>query len=206
MAIKSILFDADGVVINSEIFSVQYQKQFDISNDEMLPFFKGVFQDCLVGKADLKEVVLPYLKKWKWHGTIDEFLQFWFKAEHHIDEKIIKLIKVLREKNIKCYLVANQEKYRAEYIKNKMGFKDVFDRIFLSVDIGHKKPEKEFYEFILNEIKNEHKIYPHEIMFFDDSLEHVNKAKKLDIDAYFYKNFEEFKNLVKPILNVGILN
>jgi len=39
MTTKCILFDADGVVIDSEMFSVQYQKEYDISNDDMIPFF-----------------------------------------------------------------------------------------------------------------------------------------------------------------------
>ena len=60
--IKAIIFDADGVVINSpEMFSIQYQKAFGISNDVMLPFFEGIFQDCLKGKADLKEELKHHL-------------------------------------------------------------------------------------------------------------------------------------------------
>jgi HAD superfamily hydrolase (TIGR01509 family) len=91
-------------------------------------------------------------------------------------------------------------------MKNHMGFEELFDHVFSSADIGHKKPEREFYKFMLDEIKNEHKINPHEIMFFDDSQENVAEAKKLDINAHFYKNFQDFENLVKPIMNDGALN
>ena len=56
---KCILLDVDGVLVNSEMFSLQYQKRFNLPQDIMLPFFKGVFQDCLIGKADLKEAVAP---------------------------------------------------------------------------------------------------------------------------------------------------
>lgn len=206
MTTKCILFDADGVVIHSERFSVQYQKEHDVSNDDMLLFFNGEFQNCIVGKADLIELVKPWLPKWKWTGTVDELLQFWFKAEHNIDERMVNIIKKLREKGIKCYLATNQEKYRTQYMKNHMRFEELFDHVFSSADIGHKKPEGEFYEFILNKVKNEHNIYPHEIMFFDDSQDNVTEARKLDIDAHFYKNFEDFENLVKPILNDGALN
>ncbi len=206
MATKCILFDADGVVINSEMFSVQYQKKHKVSNDKMLPFFKGEFQNCLVGKADLIELVKPWLPKWKWEGTVDEFLQFWFKAEHNVDKKIITIIQKLRKKGIKCYLATNQEKYRTQYMKNEMKFEELFDHVFSSADIGHKKPEAEFYKFILDEIKNEHKIYPHEIMLFDDSKVHVDSAKELDIDAHFYENFEDFKELINPLLDDEALN
>jgi hypothetical protein len=52
----------------------------------------------------------------------------------------------------------------------------------------------------LNQIKIEHNIRPHEIMLFDDSKEHVESAKKLDIDAHLYKNFEDFKKLIDTLI------
>ena len=200
MTIKCILFDAGGVVINSELFSVQYQKEHSVTNDEMIPFFKGDFQKCIVGKADLIELVKPWLSKWKWEGTVEEFLQFWFNAEHNVDEQMVEIIKKSRKKGIKCYLATNQEKYKTQYMKNHMRFEDLFDHVFSSAEIGYKKPDREFYEFILNEIKNKHKIYPPEIMFFDNSQRNVDEAKKLDIEAHFYRSFEEFESIVKPIL------
>lgn len=202
MNTKCILFDADGVVINSELFSVQYQKQFGISNDKMLPFFKGIFQDCLVGKADLKKVVLPYLKNWKWTGTVDEFLQFWFKTEHHIDKKMIELIKILQNKNIKCYLATNQEKYRTKYIKNEMGFKDTFDYIFSSAEIGFKKPEREFYEFIFNWLNKIESINKNEIFYIDDSQESIDVAKIFGINAYFYTDFNNFTEQINKLVKI----
>lgn len=43
MKIEVVLFDTDGVVVNGGMWSVPYQEKFGVSNDEMLPFFKGVF-------------------------------------------------------------------------------------------------------------------------------------------------------------------
>jgi putative hydrolase of the HAD superfamily len=196
MKTKCILFDADGVVINTEVFSSQYQKQFGVSNDEMLPFFKGIFQECLVGKADLKEAVLPYLPAWKWNGTVDEFLEYWFRAEHHIDERMLELIKALKDKNIKCYLATKQEKYRTEYMRSKMGFNDVFDGIFSSADIGHKKPEREFYEFILKWIEKTDGFKKEELFFVDDSKENVDSAIDCGINSWLYTDFDDFKKKV----------
>ena len=194
--IKCILFDVDGVVINSEIFSIQYQKQYEISNAEMLPFFTGIFQECIVGKTDLKVTLKEWLPKWKWKGTVDEFLQFWFKAEHNIDERVIKVVKRLRKKGIKCCLATNQEKYRTQYMKKEMEFEINFDEIFSSYSIGYKKPDKAFYEAILNSLESRWNIQPREIMFFDDDQKNIDGANKLGIKGYFYKNFKEFKNII----------
>ena len=129
--IKAIIFNADGVVIDSpKIFSVQYQEKYKISYNKMLVFFDTVFQDCLVDRADLKEAIKPYLKDWQWDKSIDELLKFWFKAEYKPNLKMISFIKKLREKGIKCYLMTNQEKYRTEYIKKEMNFDHIFDQVF----------------------------------------------------------------------------
>jgi len=78
----------------------------------------------------LIELVTPWFSKWKWDGTVEEFLQFWFKAEHNVDEKIISIIQQLRKKGIRCYLATNQEKYRTQYMKDKMRFEELFDHVF----------------------------------------------------------------------------
>ncbi len=194
---KCILFDADGVVVNAEMFSVQYQQKFGVEASEMLPFFKGEFQDCLTRKADLAEIVKPWLAKWKWDGSVEEFLQFWFRSEHKVDERVVATIEDLRSRGIKCYLATNQEKYRTKYMKEQMGFEQLFDKVYSSAEIGHRKPTPEFFEFILAEIKSQHGIEPEEVMFFDDSAENIAAAKSLNIDAHLYKSFEEFEGLQK---------
>lgn len=179
--------------------SVLNIKNFGLSDDAMSPFFKEVFQDCLVNKIDLKKAVEPYLKGWKWTGTVDEFLRFWFESEHHINKKMIDLIKTLRNKNIKCFLATNQEKYRTEYVKNEMGFKNIFDNIFSSAEIGYKKPEREFYEFIFNQINQTEDITKKEIFYIDDSQDAVDAANTFGIKASLYTNFDDFNKQIKVL-------
>jgi len=195
MGTKCILFDADGIIVTSEKFSLQYQKEFGVSNDEMLPFFNGEFQKCLVGKADLKELVEPWLSKWKWRGNVEEFLEFWFKAEHKIDEEVAEIIEKLKKKGVKCFLATNQEKYRTNYMKKEMGFEGLFDYVFSSAEIGFKKPQKDFYEHILRELKEKYDIKIDDIIFFDDSQGHIDEAKKLGMDARLYTGVEMLLNI-----------
>ncbi len=80
-----------------------------------------------------------------------------------------------------------------------MKFGELFDFVFSSAEITYKKPEKEFYEFILNYL-NKKGIEAEETLFFDDSEKNINEAKKVWINGFFYKNFEEFEEVVKEIL------
>jgi putative hydrolase of the HAD superfamily len=195
--IKYILFDIDGVIVDCEMFSVQYQEKFGASNDEMLPFYKGIFQDCLVGKADLKEELKPWLVKWKWNGAVEEFLQAWFKAEHQIDKRVVRKVQELRLMGIKCFTATKQEKYRTEYIEKEMKFGEIFDGSFSSANLGHKKPDLKFFEIILDELKAE----PAEVLFFDDEQANVDGAESLGIKSFLYIDFEKFEQDIKKFIN-----
>ncbi len=200
MNIKAVVFDADGVVINSPgYFSVQYQKEFGVSNDVMLPFFKGVFQECLVGKADLKEELKSVLNKWEWNGSVDDLLDYWFEIEHYIDGRVLDSIDKLKKKGIKCFLGTKQERYRTKYMEKEMGFSEIFDDIYSSAEVGYKKPDKKFFDFINKELDSRWNIKPGEIMFWDDDLENVEAAGISGWSSYLYKNFEDFDGVVSKL-------
>ncbi len=176
------MFDADGVVIQSQMFSYKYAQEFDLNISDLDDFFKTDFQECLVGKADLKIAIMPWLKKWNWSKSIDEFLDYWFRAEHKINFDLIENISELRKNNRMCILATNQEKYRLEYMKKEMGFETTFDKIYSSNFIGFKKPDIEYYRFILDDLNEK----PNNIVFYDDRQENVESAKSLGINSYLY--------------------
>ncbi|MCK5081051.1 MAG: HAD-IA family hydrolase, partial [Candidatus Moranbacteria bacterium] len=118
--------------------------------------------------------------------------------EHHIDSKIVDRVKQLRESGVKCYLATKQEKYRTEYMKNEMGFSDIFDGIFSSSALRCQKPDPKFFQKILDELEVEGK----EVLFFDDEQVNVNGAKRVEIKSFLYTGFEKFeKDLNKFIFN-----
>jgi putative hydrolase of the HAD superfamily len=192
--IKVIIFDADGVLIQSERrFSKTLAEKHGISTETTLPFFTGPFQECLIGNLDLKEIILPYLDKWGWDKGVDVLLEYWFSLESKTDKELIKYIKELRKKGILCFLATNNEKYRFQYMMNNMGLQNVFDKTYSSAHLGHKKPNKEFFQKIYAQLKN---IKKNEILFVDDSVENIEGAKKFGIETDFYTSL---KNLKKKI-------
>lgn len=187
--IKAILFDADGVMVNAEQFSSQYEKDFGVSIDETKDFFTGVFQDCLVGKADIKQELPPYLEKWGWKKSVEDFLQYWFRAEHNIDQDLISYVGDLRKNGIICCLGTNQESARTQYMIEKMEFGNAFDKIYSSAAIGAKKPQTEFFQHILNDLK----LPPGDLMFWDDTFGHIAVARSMGIHAFQYQSYAQFR-------------
>lgn len=74
-------------------------------------------------------------------------------------------------------------------------FKDLFEGIHLSYEMGARKPEKRAFEQLLERIG----ISPQEILFIDDTRTHVQKARESGIHAYHLMG-EELFDLEKRLL------
>ncbi len=197
--IKAIIFDSDGMVTPSKRFSDDLEAKFGISLQKSILFFKNEFQKCLIGEADLKEEFQKYLKKWECDKSVDFLIKYWFESQKDCDAQVLLKIKELQSMGIKCYLATNQEKYRTEYMKNEMGFEDIFDEIFSSAEIGLKKPDQTFFEYIYKKI-NKNNIFKNEIMFWDDEPKHIEQANKYGFNSFVYKNFIDFKDILNKFI------
>lgn len=194
--ITTILFDADGVLIIGERFVDHLTNDLHINSQVTEPFFKGKFKDCLVGKADLKEEIAPFLPRWGWTRSVDDFLTNWFKVEHHFNEELLSYIQKLRSKGIKCYVATNQEKYRSQYMKDYMKLKPLFDGFFASNEIGVCKPNIAFFQYIIDQLH----IDKSQALFWDDTKGHVEAAAEFGLSAELYTTFEDCKTKTEHYL------
>lgn len=193
--IKAILYDVDGVLIDISIEKAQAQIERDwgISPQQTAQFFHHEFVECLTGEKDLKEEITPYLKKWGWNSSVNAYLDYWFTTQDKRNTEVINDIKILKEKGIHVSIATNQEKYRAEYLANKLGFKMLFDDFFASSTFGIMKKHPEFFEKIITSIKYK----PNEILFWDDTPKYVEAAKSIGIHGEVYTTYENYKEIMK---------
>ena len=187
--IKAVLFDVDGVLcVPPELFSVRYARDNGINIADITAFFSGPFFQSTIGKADLKDLLAEHSQVWRWSGTADELLDYWFKAEHVVNQPVIAYVQQLRAQGIKCYTATNQERYRAAYIRDTM-FPNLFDGYYASCDLGVAKPSLEFFDIILRQLIDTGVIAStDEVAFFDDSQGNVDAAAKMGIDAHFVES------------------
>jgi len=194
MNILAICFDADGVVVNPQKqFSRHLAQEHGISPAMTRSFFEGVFNDCLVGKANLKAVLPPFLKDWGWEGSVDEFIQIWLLTDHVVDGRLLKAIHSLRSNGLICCLTTSQERNRAEYMKAKMGFQEIFDQLFFSCEIGWQKPHHTYYQRVEQALN----VDKGSILLWDDARSNVEAARECGWNAELYTNFDEFEQSIK---------
>ncbi len=195
--IKALLIDGDGATIKkTKYFSDVYAEEYHIPEEKLRPFFKDKFKLCQRGKADLKQEVTPYLKSWGWKGTVDEFLEYWFHTQTIPNQPVLDVLKDIRARGIRCCLVTDQEKYRANYISNELGFKGNFDELFYSCDLGYSKSQKEFFEIIIKRLN----LKPEEIIYWDD--EDIEMAKEVGINASVFTSFQNFQEEVNLLVSI----
>ena len=195
--IKIILFDVDGVLVDGELFSRRLARDHGITLEMTRSFFAGPFSECLVGQADLKQVLLDYMREWGWQHSIDDFLSFWF-SEHSINEPLLISVQHLRQQGIPCYLATNQEQYRTAYILEEMGFAQKFDGIFSSAHVGQVKSQPAFFEHVLRKLNG---IAAHEILFWDDSAPNIATARQFGLQAEIYTTFADFTRKMSRYLD-----
>lgn len=195
---KAVLFDADGVLIHSDLATNELERKYGIPSSQTKEFFKNEWPAILIDQADTREKLAPYLKKWGWEGGVEDYQKFWFEYEHKIDKEIIDHIQTLRKQGLYCAVATNQDKYRAQYMLEEMGFVDCFDDVFASAHLGEAKPDRAFFKKILD-LRD---LKPDEVIFWDDDMPNVQAAKELGISAWYFKNFAVYKKKMKELINV----
>lgn len=195
--IRAILFDADGVVINPMLqFSRVLEREYGITPDMTRGFFSGIFTACLAGRAELREVLPPFLAEWCWSGSVDEFIRAWLVADDHPDRALLAAIQDLRRAGTLCGLATLQERNRAAYMRTSMNFSGLFDRLFFSCELGCLKPDPAFYQKVQAALG-----LPGEaILFWDDAPPNVAAARAMGWQAELYTGFAAYQERMRELI------
>jgi len=182
-----IFFDYGGVFIN-----IEYQKTVDalnlLSNGRATSLYSKhaqieLFSDIEVGKISGSDFIkeLANILKIKKTSAISDA---WCAMLLEIKQERVNFLKEISQKK-KVYMLSNineiheqcVEKYIAQNFPN---FYSTFDKVYFSHKLGLRKPNKEFFEFVLADCK----IQASEAFFIDDSIQHVESAASLGIESF----------------------
>ena len=99
--------------------------------------------------------------------------------------------------NYKTAMLSNINILHYEYLKKNFPVFGVFDKIFLSFQLGLIKPDKEIYNLVIRDLGAN----PQEIFYIDDRPELVESAKSLGIQGCVFSNFGQ---LISDLRDSGV--
>lgn len=191
--IKAIIFDLNGIFIQSEKLSDRFEKDFNISSKIFIPKLIEIMEK--VRRPEAGPAFLywkPILEEWKLNFTEAEFWNYWFKEEKESDE-MIQYASKLRSRGIKIIILSNNFKERAEYYGHYIWMHEVVDKAYFSWQTGFVKPDIKAWKLILSE----NDLKPENCIYFDDQEKNLLAAEEVGIKSYLFTNELDLKNIIE---------
>jgi FMN phosphatase YigB (HAD superfamily) len=199
--IKNIIFDLGGV-----IYAINYKRTIKTFESLGINDFEAVYAKA--GQYDLfDDLETGKISKVEFFSGINKFLANTLSPIQITDAWNAMLIgfmpdalKKLEElsNTHRIFLLSNTNIFHIEEIKKRIGegdfnkFCSLFEKVYLSHDIGLRKPHTEVFTHIVDEQGLE----ASETLFIDDSPQHVAGALKAGLKAYHLKDGEEISQLL----------
>lgn len=196
--IKNIVFDLGNVILKGSPNIVLEQIKIDKKQYESIKndFFND-WKSLDLGESTLREQLEKCKFDFEIDSEIEEKLLHYYKYRP-FNVEILELIKELKNKGYKIYILSNNNKEAEKYLLEIPDFK-AFDGWIFSCDYQIMKPDPKIYN-ILFETYN---LKPEECFFIDDSRKNIETGNKLGM-AGFVLDYENngIAELCKELKNV----
>ena len=201
---KAIIFDLGAVILN-----INYQNTIDeftkLGVKNAATFYSKKVQTDLFNQIETGMIssnqFLKALQKKTNNANIIQVEQAWNAMLLDLPEERLQLIKKLKD-NHNIYLLSNTNAIHINAFKEQLGdkkwlaFCELFDKMYLSHELGLRKPDVKIFEYILKE----QKLKAEEVFFIDDSPQHIASAKKLGIRCHHLLDDEDIIDLFPDII------
>ena len=195
--IKAVIFDVNGVFLESEFLSNRLAKDFGVPALGVVAALKAIMP--LVRRPEAPscyQLWEPYLERWKVSLDEKEFFDYWFSGEHLVPE-IVKYAQQLRKK-VKIFLLSNNFQERIVYYRQH--YPELFaavNKAYFSWETGFVKPEEMAWKNILKE----NKLLPQQCVYFDNDEENVAAAREFGLYAEHWKGLKQAKGVLEKLLH-----
>lgn len=199
--IEAIIFDLGGVIINlyeertfkafAELGGMPLEEVLTLATKE--DYFKkyetGEIDDPTF-RAHIRESLL-------YEGPEEYIDESWNAMLGTIPKAKFELLDKLRA-NYKLLVMSNTNAIHvrrflqiADHISPHKGFYEYFDKVYLSNEIGERKPNVGAWQIILDE----QSINAEKMLFIDDKLENIEAARQLGLQVFHNPNPDDWMKL-----------
>ena len=201
---KAIIFDLGAVILN-----INYQNTIDeftkLGVNNATTFYSKKVQTNLFNQIETGMIssneFLKALQKETKNANINQVEKAWNAMLLDLPEERVQLIRKLKN-NHSVYLLSNTNAIHIDAFKKQLGnrkwlaFCKLFDKMYLSHELGLRKPDIKIFEYILKE----QKLKAEEVFFIDDSPQHIASAKKIGIHCHHLLDDEDIITLFPDII------
>lgn len=203
--IKNLLFDFGGVIVSLDKQNALNRfKELGIKNiDEYLNEYRqtGIFLDYEDGKLDAPQFYKALRELANNENISDEEIDLaWQAFAVAIPDYKYNMLKELR-KTYNVYLLSNTNPSMMKWARSKdfsptsEPIDAFFDKCYLSYEIGHTKPDKAIYEYIIKDSG----MNPAETLFFDDGEANIKAAQELGFQTHLTNQDEDLTKVIDQI-------
>ena len=191
--INALLFDLGGVIVDLDYNkTIEAFEAIGLEDAEHLynQFNQSkIFDEFEIGSISQEEFIDLLQEKIPQKVSQSKIKEAWNAMILGFEKSKLEQIKRYSEK-IPCYLLSNTNEIHLEYIQTllqEVPFKNLellFTKCYYSHIIGKRKPHRETFEWVLNDMGSS----PEEVLFIEDSPQHIRGAEKAKIKTLHFTN------------------
>ncbi|MFT7686298.1 MAG: epoxide hydrolase-like predicted phosphatase [Candidatus Azotimanducaceae bacterium] len=196
MTINALLFDLGNVLIDIDFERIfkKWSHYSGVPTEVIRAEYEvdAAYKQHERGEIEGREYHHHLAKKLKLDISYDQFCEGWNDIMIAPIDQTVDIIRSLKER-IPMYVLSNantlHKRHWESTYQNELSH---FEKIYVSSDIGCRKPEPESYQHVLNDIG----IAAENIAFFDDLIENVDAANALGINAVHVKSSSDVEKFI----------
>ncbi len=187
-----VFFDWDPNHFFKNVFDDDEERKYFLSkvcNDQW-----NFQQDAGRSIAEAESELIPKFPHYE--NEIKMYYKNHRKMIRGIFEESIEVLRQLKDKNYKCYVLSNWSAETFEGIPIDFPFMQLFDGLLISGEDKLIKPDQAIYELA----KNRFNLDPEETVFIDDKLENIEAAQKMNFKTIHLTNPKNIEMEIKKFL------
>ena len=202
--IDNIIFDLGNVILN-----IDYQNTIDAFEKIGVPdasiFYSkssqlNIFNQLETGRISKQNFILE-IQKFVPKASSSQIINAWNAILQDLPNERLEILKNIKDK-FSIFLLSNTNTIHIEKIIDKLGkkkyeeFYNLFDKVYYSHEVKLRKPNADIFKLVIKEnclsIKN--------TLFIDDSIQHIESAKKIGLKTYHLDGNETLESIFPDII------
>lgn len=189
-----VIFDLFGVVVrwSSREVVPKWAELVNRTSAEFRAMSKEAFELAETGKMSMDEFWAQLGETFEADpAQLRKILADAFEERAALNEEVVKVVLSCPER----VLLSNQLPFHADECSQN-GWLSYFDEVFLSFEIGYRKPAREAFEHVLSELGKS----PEECVLVDDKEENVEAAKELGMRGVVFEDVGQLKKELERLV------